>query len=576
MRALLPEYWARKDAMHPSAMLTSGRDRHYIAVRADVEMRGDEMRVNPYRMAYWSYVMLVLGQSFEQELPLWFARGLTEVFANTIVRDDDVELGRVIPWQVRRLREGHFLSFAKLRSVDRSSPYYTDGEKLETFDANAWAFIHYLMFADQATHQAKLNRFSTLLQAEKTQDVALAEAFPDLAVVEKGAEVYAHKLAFNFVRLAIDLDVKQEGFKLRPLSAAEAAGWQAGFHVAMKRPAEARALVEAGKKADPASPVALEAEGLLAELEDRDDDARAAFGKAAEQPGASYYALYRNAQALHTASSDPDTLAKVEVLLHRTLEQNDGYAYGYSYLAEVMTRLGKAKDAEGLARRALSLEPQETYHHVALARVLADLNRPEDARREAAKGLALARTAQDQENARGMLEFLSRSQQAAARQASAQASHAVDNARVEACRGGDATACGQLVPSYERACGEDNAQACATLASFHEQGKGVPRDFQRAVAFYLMACNLGEQRACLAQAALQSEGRGLPRSGAQAMATAEKLCTDGLAEACTFLATLHLRKGTPKDMTRARGLLNGACSAKDEQACRLLEALPKR
>ena len=155
---------------------------------------------------------------------------------------------------------------------------------------------------------------------------------------------------------------------------------------------------------------------------------------------------------------------------------------------------------------------------MALARVLADLNRPEDARREAEKGLALARTAQDQANARGMLDFLSQSQQAAARQASAQASHAVDNARVEACRGGDATACGQLVPSYERACGEDNAQACATLASFHEQGKGVPRDFQRAAAFYMMACNLGEQRACLAQAALQSEGRGLPRSGAQAMA----------------------------------------------------------
>ena len=137
------------------------------------------------------------------------------------------------------------------------------------------------------------------------------------------------------------------------------------------------------------------------ELEDRDDDARAAFGKAAEQPGASYYALYRNAQALHKASSDPDTLAKVEVLLNRALEQNNGYAYGYSYLGEVMTRLGKATDAEGLARRALSLEPPETYHHVALARVLADLNRPEDARREAEKGLALARTTQDQANARG-------------------------------------------------------------------------------------------------------------------------------------------------------------------------------
>ena len=143
------------------------------------------MRVNPYRLAYWSYVMLVLGQSFEQELPLWFARGLTEVFSNTIVRDDDVELGRVIPWQLQRLREGQFLTFSKLRSVDRSSPYYIQADKLEIFVANAWALIHYLMFADQGAHLPKLNRFSGLLQSGTKPEVALAEAFPDLAAVEK-------------------------------------------------------------------------------------------------------------------------------------------------------------------------------------------------------------------------------------------------------------------------------------------------------------------------------------------------------------------------------------------------------
>jgi TPR repeat protein len=579
MKALLPEYWERKDAMHPSAILVSGRDRHFVAVRADVEIREDEMRMNPYRMAYWAYVMLILEQSFEQPLPLWFARGITEVFSNTIVRDDDVELGRVNRWHLQRLREGQFLSFAKLRSVDRSSPYYTQGDKLDVFDANAWALIHYLMFADQGAYQKELNRFSALLQAGYKPEVALAEAFPDLATVERKAEAYAHTLAFSFTRLNIDLDVKQEGFTLRPLGAAEAAGGRAAFHVAMNRPAEAHALLETGRKADPASPAVLDAEGLLAEREDRPDDAKAAFAKAAEQPGASYYALYRHAQALHQSSGDQQALARIESALRRALEQNNVFSYAYSYLAETLTQLGNAAEAEGLALRAVSLEPGEAYHHVALARVLSSLNRPEDARREAEKGLALSRSPEAQVNARRMLEFLSQSQQAPARRASAHAAEATavaENLPVESCRTGDAAACARVAPAYERACGEDDAQACAAVAWFHEQGKGVPRDFERAVAFYLMACNLGEKRGCLAQAVLQADGKGLPKNETQARATAERLCGEGMNEGCTFLATLHLRKGTPKDMSQARGLLTGACSAKEERACLMLKSLPAR
>lgn len=582
MKALLPKYWESKDSVHPSALLVSGRDRHYIAVRADLEPfrsgSRDEERVNPYRAAYWSYVMLVLRQSFEQELPLWFAFGLTEVFSNTIVRDDDVEVGRVIPWQLQRLREGEFLSFSRLRSVDRSSPYYAQADKNRIFDANAWAFVHYLMFADEGAHQAKLNRFSGLLQAGHPPDRAVAEAFPDLAAVEKGAELYAHSLAFNFVRLKIDLDVKQDGFTVRSLGAAEAAGRRAALHVATNRPAEARALVEAGSGADPASPVVLEAAGLLAELEERAADAKAAFAKAAAPPDASYYALYRHALDLQGPTKDPETLGKVEALLRRSIEGNNLFAFGYSALGQALRQLGKADEALGLVRRAVKLEPAEAYHHVVLAYVLSTLQQAKEARAEAQKALALSSTPQEQANARTLLEYLGQVEAAAARRSEARETpnQPADPAQVEACRTGDAVACGQIAPAYERACGEDNAQACAALGWFHEQGKGLPRDLERAAAFYLMACNLGEKRACVSLAGMQSEGKGVPKDAAAAWATAERLCGEGTNEACTFLATLHLRRGAAKDMARARELLARACAAKDERACSMLKSMPAR
>jgi TPR repeat protein len=432
------------------------------------------------------------------------------------------------------------------------------------------------MFGDDGAHRAQLNRFSGLLQAGASLDQATKEAFPDLPALDRAAELYARSLAFGFVRLKIDLEVKQEGFTTRPLAEAEAAAARAGFHVAMKRPTEARALLDAGKKADPASPLILEVEGLLAELEDRADDAKAAYAKAAEQEGATYYALYRHAQNLHRGSPDPETLARIEAVLRRVVDRNPNYSYGYSYLAETLATLGKAAEAEGPARRAIALDPTVAYHQVALARVLAALRKPDEARRAAEKGLALSRSPSDQSNARTMLEFLAREPGRGPTGLAMPAEPPVDAQAMTACAGGDAAACAKVTPFYEKRCADDEAPACAFLASLHERGLGLPRDFERAATFYLMACTLGEKKACLAQAAMQSEGRGLPRDAAAARATAEKLCTEGLPEGCTFLAALHLRKGTAQDMTRARELLAQACAAGDASACRMATSLPKR
>ncbi|MCK7498508.1 MAG: hypothetical protein MZW92_53665 [Comamonadaceae bacterium] len=79
----------------------------------------DSLQANPYFQSYWSYVYLTLSSSFERELPLWLGRGLCDLFANTIVRDKDVQLGRVIPWHLETLREGSRLRLAAVLAADR-------------------------------------------------------------------------------------------------------------------------------------------------------------------------------------------------------------------------------------------------------------------------------------------------------------------------------------------------------------------------------------------------------------------------------------------------------------------------
>ena len=118
MRALVPQYWEERRSTRPASVWASGPNQHYLALRADVEVE-DRGTINPYITAYFSYVGLVIGQSLDRDLPLWFTRGFTGVLSNTIVRDDHILLGAPIPWQLQILRERPLLPLPKLLSVTR-------------------------------------------------------------------------------------------------------------------------------------------------------------------------------------------------------------------------------------------------------------------------------------------------------------------------------------------------------------------------------------------------------------------------------------------------------------------------
>ncbi len=71
-------------------------------------------------------------------------------------------------------------------------------------------------------------------------------------------------------------------------------------------------------------------------------------------------------------------------------------------------RLNQAAEADPLARKAVTLEPGNTYHRVALARVRWSLGRRAEALAEAQRGLSLSKNDNDRANAQNMLDFLQR------------------------------------------------------------------------------------------------------------------------------------------------------------------------
>lgn len=545
IKALVPQYFERKGAIRPVSAWVTGFDHHYMVIRTD--LRGEDTdTVNPYVSSYFSYASLIVGNSFGQPLPMWFSRGLAGVASNTLVRDKFIMFGPPIPWHLEKLRaEGRF-TLKQLVSVTRDSPEAKTQDGLLRFDAQSWAFVHFLMFGDQGKRRDAINRFSTLVAAGKDPDAAFTEAIGRVQDLEGVFAAYIQQAIYQYQKLVVDAAVKREKFTVRVLSPSEAAGGRAAFHVAMRRPVEARALIEEARKAEPNALGALAAEALQLDRDDKDDEARAAYIKAAELGTSNAYVLYRAAVMQWGVGGRPsqDTLQQMEKHLVRAVELNPFFASAYASLGEVRAALGvPVTEAVASLEKAVQLEPSDPWHRLAAARVLWRYNHVADARKAAEVALKLA----DDDRARTAAQrLLSEIPTAPARPPSAPAAGSPPasstpdpNALVASCQRGDVAACRDLAPIAEKACAG------------------------------------GQKRACLITAVMQARGEGLPKDEARAFATFEQLCNDGLPESCTQWAVILASHPQRPDTAKARQILTKSCDGGFAPACEVLKSMPK-
>jgi tetratricopeptide (TPR) repeat protein len=353
----------------------------------------------------------VLTQSLDRDLPLWFTRGFTGVLSNTIVNDDHVLLGAPISWNLQLLRERPFYPLPKLLGFTRSSPETNDATPREVYDAETWAFVHFLMFADEGKRSGQLNEFSRLVSAGTDASAAFAEALGPVDAIEAGFRTYLQRPIYSYRRFNIDVSVDREKFPVRALSAAESATVRATFHVAMNRPVEARAAIAEARKADPNGAGSYVAEGLLADREDKEAEARAAYAKAAELKATSAYAYYRLASLTWQPGASKEIYGEIEKQLLTAIELNTRYAAAYAWLGEVRAFLGST-DSIGLVRRAIQLEPTEPSHRLRAAIVLLRTGKPGEARADAQAALALADNESERREAERMLEVVAKAEAA--------------------------------------------------------------------------------------------------------------------------------------------------------------------
>jgi tetratricopeptide (TPR) repeat protein len=371
MRTLAPDYWARQSGIHPASVGVEGPDRYYIALRADLRVQADSPApVNPHLNAYFMYVSLLLRSSFDRELPLWFTRGLAGVLSNTIVNDDGVEVGRLIPDHLQRLRTYPSMPLKQLVTLTRAAKNFNDDDGLFAFDTQAWGLVHFLLFHENGVHRAKLATFASLVQQGTDAQAAFEQAFGSSQQLQSLYSSYETRGIYQFMRVKVDLGVKREDTPLVPVVPAAAIGERAAFAAAMGMAGTARESIDEARASDPAQPQSYVAEGLLVDQAGDRSAASAAFEKAIANGTDNAYAFYRAAALALSRHPEPAALPSIEKWLSEAIQRNRRFADAYATLGEVRAAMAPGSDvAAGLVLRAITLEPSEASHHLAAARV---------------------------------------------------------------------------------------------------------------------------------------------------------------------------------------------------------------
>lgn len=547
MRSLAPTYWEQKRGVRPAGVWASDAVRDFVALRVDVSPADPER----YTLAYWGHAASLLAFS-HPGLPLWAQRGLAEFYAHTTVQEDRVLIGRAASERIRVLRERAPVPLETLLVADRLSPHYTQADKLEVFDATAWALVHYLMMGDKGAHRDRLSRFMEIAGTEKDPLAAARAALGDLRQLESALGSYTHSVGFYMVPVPASIDVSSKAFVARKLSAAETLAVRGALHVAMQRFTDAKAVLEEAARLNPELPSVYESLALLALEQKELGEARRHMQEALKRNASSLVARrvqewldgsVRGGKAFMGADTSP---AAVASLAERACDQGDlktCEALGFSLIGGVGGDREKVDQKRGVAilTRVCEAGVAEACGRLAYA-----FDKGEMLPADPAQAAAFEDKACTAGDARGCL---------------------IAAARYEAGRGVDADAA-RAVRLYETACSRGNVEACSRAGFLLHEGRVVPKDGARAAGLHTKACDAGASVSCGALGFLYLFGTGVPRDVPRAIPLLEKACDAGEMGSCSALGSLYLAgQGVPRNRSRAVELFEKACHGGYQPAC---------
>jgi tetratricopeptide (TPR) repeat protein len=402
LRELLPEFWAKGHG-HIAGIFLDRFDQFYAAVELDAP--GD----NPYSVTYHEYYHSLTVPYFPG-LPLWVAEGLAEFFGNTQIDDKKAYAGQPDPGLIQAFRQGRWIPLETLVSVDYTSPYYNEQNKMSEFYAESWALVHYLMMADSGSHRQMLTTYLDALDHGATEQEAASKAFGDLRSMEGTLRQYVESDRFYQLTTTAPPKIADSDLQVRQLSEAEIDAEKGGFQAVRGKTQEGESLLEDAIRLDPNLALARRNLALAELMDGKSDEALDAASKAVALDPKDNLARYLRAY-LTVHSGGMTHNPQVEDDLRQCIAANPDFAAAYAllgvYFASDEATLSQAVP---LIKKAIALQPGATAFQLDFAGVLIRMGRYDDARTIALRARANAHQPEERAQADQLIASVERIQ----------------------------------------------------------------------------------------------------------------------------------------------------------------------
>ena len=396
MKALLPNDRQEKGAAPTFGLFLAGPERNFVLLSTETPPE------ETYHVIFHEYSHMIINLNL-QNLPLWLYEGFAELLGYMTVSDRDAGLGKVRS-ELMEVLQRFSMPLPELMSVTRDSPYYRQRDKVGIFYSMSWALTHYLMLGDKQSHSAKLREFISLLQNGVPEQEAVRRALGDLKTLEKNLDLYIRSKSFYYYKVPLRLDIKEDQYAARTLSLAESLGLRGVLLVHGDRMNDAKAMLEQALRLEPRNAVANEGMGSLYWRLQDTEKAQKYFSAAAELDSGSFVAQYFAAQLVYERDQDLETS---ENFLRKAIAINPTFGPAYRMLSQIlMAKEERLPEALELSRKAAALEPLEIDNRLNIGRILARMNRYDEAQSHAEHLLATVKTELEKAQVESLLSMI--------------------------------------------------------------------------------------------------------------------------------------------------------------------------
>jgi tetratricopeptide (TPR) repeat protein len=404
---MAPEFPFDKRHDQPPGMFVSGPEKTYIGIRANASGHF------PYIEIFQNYAREILKLSY-RNLPPWLEEGYSTVYGSVSFNDRGVRLERPDPEDLSVLFESPLLPLDLILHVDRTSPYYSPGNRQSVYFAESRVLVHFLIGDPQFAGTKSMERYVTAVEGGADSLQAARDAFGDLTRLQTKLDAFVKQVSSPPAEIPIT-GGSDSGGAARTLSAAEIEARTADFLALRGRSEDAQDKLEEALMTEPALVEAEQSLGFILLKKEDLDGAQKHFDRAVQLDPNDALNFY--GQGLVAMAGDGKTGVPIGALapLEKSVALNPDFAPAWYSLAMIYSQRDETlPKALTDARRAALLEPGASGYQRQVAALQDRIGHPDEARKTAARAQESASDLATGDKTGELVARMSRSQPAAA------------------------------------------------------------------------------------------------------------------------------------------------------------------